>query len=186
LPSCLFQVHVSFRLQTIPDSKLLNAILPSRRATEPTDYTASDIAILDELAELGLQIARCSLQQAIQRSNPERRSARCASQPTTTPQALRTNASQLSDPILAFARVSRAAQTSIAPKHRLIGGQAPSFEAPAFEAPAFEAPAFDSKHDEAQAESRRPDMAEYLLPNEPYQRRALHRDVDDIPGPDPP
>jgi hypothetical protein len=90
---------------TSPGDKTLNAIIP-KASPEAPDLSARDLDMLQELAELGMQLARLAVQQAQQDPAMESRPRRA-------------------DPRLVFLRLSTAIRETLILKTRLAAGILP-------------------------------------------------------------
>ncbi len=141
--------------------KTLN-IVPPCTAPRPASPAEQDIAVLDELTQLGMQLARMIVRQATKLNEAEPEPVPAdpdAPPPPKTP-----------DHGLAFARVSRAIQGGIALKTRLANGETPPEDLIPAPPPTADDP-------------RRPAIAAYLhaaadaVPHHP-NRRVLHQTIE--------
>jgi hypothetical protein len=153
-----------FRSDPPPDPKTLTTPTP-RIASEQVSPAVQDIAALDELTQLGMQLARLIVRAATKLHEAEPEPEPAKTDPDAPPRP------KTPDYGLAFARVSRAVQTGITLKTRLANGQIPP------EDPAIPTPP------ETASDPRRPAIAAYLhaaadaVPHHP-NRRALHHTIE--------
>jgi hypothetical protein len=161
----------------VPGLKTLNTPC---LASETVSLTAQDIAVLDELTQLGLQLARLMCRAATKfleaEPEPPAQGADPKTPPRPKPPAFATAFATAFAPAFApacaqaFARIARVIQTGITLKNRLVAGQAP---------PEPAAPAMP----ETASDPRRPSIAAYLhklvdaLPHHP-NARVLHRTIE--------
>jgi hypothetical protein len=147
-----------------PDPKTLTTPTP-RIASEQVSPAVQDIAALDELTQLGMQLARLIVRAATKLHEAEPEPEPAKADPAAPPRP------KTPDYGLAFARVSRAVQTGITLKTRLANGQIPP-----------EDPAIPTQPETA-SDPRRPAIAAYLhgladaVPHHP-NRRALHHTIE--------
>jgi hypothetical protein len=154
-----------FRSDPPPDPKTLTTPTP-RIASEQVSPAVQDIAALDELTQLGMQLARLIVRAATKLHEAEPEPEPAKADPAAPPRP------KTPDYGLAFARVSRAIQTGITLKTRLTNGQIPPEEAIAIPTPP-----------ETANDPRRPAIAAYLheladaVPHHP-NRRLLHQTLE--------
>jgi len=152
-------------------SKTLNTAFP-RSASELVFLTAQDIAVLDELTQLGLQLARLMCRAATKFLEAEPEPPAQGADPKTPSRPSPPDRAPAFAPAFAhaFGRIARVIQTGITLKNRLVARQAPPEAAP---------PAMP----ETASDPRRPAIAAYLhkvvdaLPHHPNPR-VLHRTIE--------